>query len=109
VVNIDTASFGTGITVSVWGIGQFPIDLGQWCMYPLPPYTRQNCILTMMIRPRQSPPHLPRPRQHSPTIRNRRRKAANHLRDHGLRRRNHLHAPRFRVQGVHRRDHAGEE
>lgn len=33
VVDINEASFGSGITVSAWGIGQFPIELGQWCMF----------------------------------------------------------------------------
>jgi hypothetical protein len=39
-VNIDEHSFSKGITVSAWGIGQFPIELGQWCKFLnlLPPY-----------------------------------------------------------------------
>lgn len=35
VVNIDEASFGTGIEVSAWGIATFPIQYGQWCSYCL--------------------------------------------------------------------------
>jgi len=29
-LSIDRSSFGSGITVSVWGAAQFPINMGQW-------------------------------------------------------------------------------
>jgi hypothetical protein len=32
-VNITEQSFTKGITVSAWGIGQFPIEFGQWCKF----------------------------------------------------------------------------
>jgi hypothetical protein len=36
-VHIDAKSFGSGITVSIWRIGLFPVIKGQWCMYdPVP-------------------------------------------------------------------------
>jgi len=32
-VSIDESAFGSGITVSAWGIGTFPIQMGEWCMW----------------------------------------------------------------------------
>jgi hypothetical protein len=32
-VDINEQSFSKGITVSAWGIGQFPIEFGQWCKF----------------------------------------------------------------------------
>ncbi len=35
VVHINQTSFKSGISVSAWGIGTFPIQIGQWCMFDL--------------------------------------------------------------------------
>jgi hypothetical protein len=32
-VDINEESFSNGIKVSAWGIGQFPIEFGQWCKF----------------------------------------------------------------------------
>lgn len=33
VVDISQSDFGTGITVSAWGIGKFPVSPGSWCKF----------------------------------------------------------------------------
>lgn len=35
IVDISESDFGTGITVSAWGIGKFPVSLGLWCKLSL--------------------------------------------------------------------------
>ncbi len=32
-VSIDESSFTRGISVSAWGVGTFPIQMGQWCTH----------------------------------------------------------------------------